>query len=95
MPKVFLTDESRAAEEERRQNEVFSLALRTARGRLGLYDKELQARTNTSKSFVSNLKRPEHVSLARFGAIRALAHEIRLSADDWLRLGGYKGKGEK
>ena len=89
MPKVFLSDRDREAERERRQNEVFSLALRTARGRLGIYDKEIQAKANVCRSSLYAMKKAENVGSTQFSSVRRVAHEIRLSADEWLKLGGY------
>ena len=90
MPKIRpLTQRGRDAEAELMRNEIFSEKLRTAYGRIKKTDVQITAATNVSQSSLYNIKHPERVSLARFGIIRDVAHEIGLTADEWLRLGGF------
>ena len=90
MPKVYLTDRSRAEAAEQAQNEVFALALRTARGRTGKTNVVLCASVDISRDCICRLKHADNVGSARFETIRRLAHEMGLSAEEWLRLGGYR-----
>ena len=90
MPKIHLTQASREEAFERECNDVFCLSLRTNYGRTGVYDRDIAASAGIGKATMTRLKKPEDVGRAGFGMIRKLAHLIRMSPDEWLRLGGYK-----
>ena len=89
MPRVYMSDADRQAAAEQRENEVFSLAIRTAKGRLLRTEDDMRLQAGISKPTYTRLKNPEHVSGASFGLVRALAHIVRLTPQEWLRLGGY------
>lgn len=90
MPKVYLTEQSRKAADELARNEIFSVKVRTVYGRTKKTGVAVCAAVNLSASGLYKIKHPEYVSAARFGTIRAVAHEVGLTADEWLRLGGFK-----
>lgn len=91
MPKIRpLTQRSRDEEERLRRNEVFCERLRTVYGRLRKTDISICGATGISPSCLYHAKNPEKIDLTRFGYIRTLAHEVGLTAEEWLRLGGYK-----
>lgn len=90
MPKVYIGEQSRKEAEELRRNEVFSERLRTVYGRMKKTDVSVCCAANVSKSGLYKIKNPENVGAARFGTIRAVAHEVGMTAGEWLRLGGFE-----
>ena len=90
MPRVYIGEESRKEAEVLRRNEIFSERLRTVYGRIKKTDVAVCAATNVSKSCLYKIKNPANVGSARFSIIRDVAHEVGLTADEWLKLGGYK-----
>lgn len=93
MPKIKpLTSKSREAEFNLQCNDVFSLAVRTNKGRTGVLDKELAERMEVVTSTLHRLKKPESIDDVSFGTIRKGAHACKMSQEEWLRLGGYGKK---
>ena len=85
-----MTQASREEAFERKCNDVFCLSLRTNYGRTGVYDQDIAASAGIGTATMTRVKMPEDVGRAGLGPIRKLAHLIRMSPDEWLRLGGYK-----
>ena len=90
MPKVYLLPDERKKAALERQNEVFACALRTAKGRLRRTDDEISKAVGISRASLIRMKHAEHVGSAGFQSVRAVAHEIKMTPDEWLRLGGFK-----
>jgi hypothetical protein len=90
MPKTYISTHDRETAERERQNDVFCFALKTTRARLGKTYIDAAANTGVSDRFLRTLKSPQAVSNARFGTIRAVAHEIGMTKNEWLKLGGFE-----
>lgn len=88
MPKVYLTEKDRRAAGIRRQNEVLARALRIYSAEDGQPDEKLAAQIGVSLSTLYRMKDPDN--LGRYAnMLRAVAHTIHLSREDWLKFGGY------
>lgn len=89
MPRVRpLTPELRQQEQEKKSDEVLARALRRHRVDTDVLDKDLAKKIGVGTSSISRWKNdPSRMTLT---AARRLAHECKLSADDWLAVGGYK-----
>lgn len=90
MPKVYLTREAREDARESREIGVLTLLLRTARGRLGKQDKELAEIVGLHPSTFCCLKHDGAVAKTDLLTVRRLAHAIGCTAEDWLKIGGFK-----
>lgn len=89
MPKTYITTREREAALEARRNEAFTWALKTVNARLGKSYRATADAVGVSERLLQNLKRPEAVSNAKFGSIRAIAHVIGMTREEWLKLGGF------
>lgn len=89
MPRVRpLTPELRQREQDKRSNEVLARALRRHRVDTDMSDQELSGKLGVGRTSLWRWKEePDKMSL---GMARRLAHECKMSAEDWLILGGYK-----
>lgn len=90
MPKVYLTREAREDAKERREIGELTLLLRTARGRLGKQDKELAEAVGIHPATFCCLKHDGAVAKTDLLTVRRLAHAIGCTAEDWLKIGGFK-----
>lgn len=90
MPKVYLTEQSRREAQEMKQNEVLVDRMCFLQGKGIKRVMDLAAELNLSKSTITRIKNPSHTGKVDFAIIRRLAHSVGLTADDWLRLGGYE-----
>ena len=89
MPKVYIGAQARAEATEHKQNEAFTWAVKTAKARIGKTYVEAANTVGISRNTVTRLTREEAVSNAKFGVIRSLAHEVKMTKEEWLRLGGF------
>lgn len=90
MPKTYISAQDRVEALDARRNEAFIWALKTAKARLGKSYRATADAVGVSERLLQNLKEPEAVSNARFGSIRAIAHEIGMTREEWLRFGGFE-----
>lgn len=89
MPKVYLTAQARAEAAEMKQNEAFTMAVKTVRARTRQTYTNVAEAVGMDRSTLWKLTQEECVSKAQFGRIRAVAHAVKMSKEDWLRLGGF------
>ena len=90
MPRVFLTSADRAEAEEKQQNDVLALAVRTNKGRRNVKDSDLADRVGVSAPTIYRFKTAEAIGLASLNTIRKLAHACGLTKEEWLKVGGFK-----
>lgn len=89
MPKVYLTAQARAEAAELRQNEAFTMAVKTVRARTNQTYTNVADAVGMDRSTLWKLTQEEFVSKAQFGRIRAVAHVVKMTKEEWLRLGGF------
>lgn len=89
MPKTYISTREREKAQDIHRNEIFTWALKTVNARLGKSYRATADAVGVSERLLQNLKEPEAVSNARFGSIRAIAHEIGMTKEEWLKLGGF------
>lgn len=89
MPKVYLTAQARAEAAELRQNEAFTWAVKTVRARTNQTYTNVADAVGLNRNTVAALTKEEAVSKAQFGRIRAIAHAVKMTKEEWLRLGGF------
>lgn len=90
MPKVYLSAEARAAAQEARELDKLSELVRTCKGRTRRNDEDTAKEAGMSRITFSRAKSPEVVGAMSLRAARRLAHAVGCTADDWLRIGGFK-----
>ncbi|HIS64813.1 MAG TPA: hypothetical protein IAA83_05510 [Candidatus Avoscillospira avistercoris] len=89
MPKVYLTAQARAEAAEMKQNEAFTMAVKTVRARTNQSYATVAETVGMDRSTLWKLTQPEFVGRAQFGRIRAVAHAVKMTKEEWLRLGGF------
>lgn len=89
MPRVRpLTPGLQQQEQEKKSNEVLARALRRHRVDTKVLDKDLAKKLGVGTASITRWKNdPSRMTLT---TARRLAHECKMTADDWLALGGYK-----
>ena len=90
MPRVLIGTQARNEAQEARQNEAFVWALKTARARLGKTYTETAEAVGTTRNSLYVLRNPLAVSNAKFGTVRRIAHEIGMTREEWVKLGGFE-----
>lgn len=89
MPKVYLTAQARAEAAELKQNEAFTWAVKTVRARTNQTYTTVAEMVGLNRNTVTALTKEDAVSKAQFGRIRAIAHAVKMTKEEWLRLGGF------
>lgn len=89
MPKVYLTAQARAEAAELRQNEAFTMAVKTVRARTEKTYTDVAEAVGLNRNTITALTKVEAVSKAQFGRVRAVAHAVKMTKEEWLRLGGF------
>lgn len=90
MPKVYLTQAERDTAKEDRELAVLTLAIKTAKGRTDREDRELAKAVGIHPCTLSTLKHPGAIAKTDLLTARRLAHAVGCTADEWLRIGGFK-----
>lgn len=93
MPRVRpYTPELRQQERDKKSNEVLARALRRHRVDTNVPDNELAKKLGVGRTSIWRWKEdPGKMTLA---TARRLAHECKLSADEWLAIGGFQERGK-
>ena len=89
MPRVLLTQQARQEALDAQRNEALIWAIKTIRARLGRTYTDTADAVGITRSHLHNLTNSDAVNNARFGLIRNLSHEIGMTKEEWLRLGGF------
>lgn len=89
MPRVYIGAQARAEAAEHKQNEAFTWAVKTVKARLGKTYVETANAVGISRNTITHLTKEAAVSKAQFGVIRSIAHEVKMTKEEWLRLGGF------
>ena len=87
MPKILLGEQARAEARTLSQNEALCWAIKTVKARLGTATADA---VGITRKLLYQLTMPEVVSNTRFGIVRAVAHEIGMTREEWLELGGFE-----
>ncbi len=90
MPKVYLTAEDHQRAEERRCNDALSKAIRLYRGLTRKPDCTLADAVGVGRATISRYKNPDAVGNVSLNTARKIARETGMSAEEWLKVGGYK-----
>lgn len=90
MPKVLLGEQARAEARTLSQNEALCWAIKTVKARLGKTYTATADAVGITRKLLYQLTMPEVVSNTRFGIVRAVAHEIGMTREEWLKLGGFE-----
>lgn len=90
MPKVLLGEQARAEARELAQNDAMCWAIKTIRARQGKTYTATAEAVGITRNLLYRLTKPEVVSTTRFGIIRDVAHEIGMTREEWLKLGGFE-----
>ncbi len=95
MPKVFLTAADREKNRETNLNEVISFRVRANKARKGVKDKDLADVIGISIGSLVRYKDPEKLGLAPLNIVRKIVKECGVSAEEWLKAGGFGPSAEK
>lgn len=90
MPKVILGTKVKKEEQERRQNDVIALLVRTNKGRTFMKDMEVAEQIQVQRCAIARYKTPEGIGKADFTIVRRLFHAVGGTKEDWLRAGGFE-----
>lgn len=90
MPRVYLSDADRSAARELQRLDKLSELVRTCKGRTARLDEESARAAGISKGTFTRAKRAESVGQLSFRSALRLAHAVGCTAEDWLKIGGFK-----
>ena len=89
MPKVYLTEAARKEAANKKRNKLLAEHLRAYRAKERINQDELAKRVGSCRAIISRMEN-ENPGSVTFETILNIVHATKMSAEDWLALGGYK-----